>query len=63
MGRLLRKDEVTAELSTFLEAIPYQVEAWDSEVVDGLMGNASEFDQFKNSDDFRKWEIYNRYRK
>lgn len=52
------RSEIVFELSSFLGALDYQVETWDSKVIDHLASNPSLFTQFRKAGDITKWDIY-----
>lgn len=52
------KSSVIHELARFLEALPYQVQAWDHQVIDHLVRHTETFRDFQKSDAAAKWDIY-----
>lgn len=51
---------VVHELARFLEALPYQVQAWDRKVIDHLSLNSEVFTKFQQGCSGTKWNIYSR---
>lgn len=51
---------VVHELARFLEALPYQVKAWDHKVIDYLSRNSETFQKFQQGCSITKWNIYSR---
>lgn len=49
---------VVQELAHFLEALEYQVLAWDRKVVETLTGNTEVFKRFQQGCPNTKWRIY-----
>jgi hypothetical protein len=49
---------VVHELAKFLEALPYQVQAWDHKVIDHLTRNSEIFRNFQKGGAGTKWDIY-----
>ncbi len=49
---------VVFELAKFLDALPYQVQAWDRKVVDHLTHNTEAFRRFQRGCHIVKWDIY-----
>ena len=52
------KSNVIHELASFLEARPYQVQAWDRKVIDHMVRNAEAFRNFQKGGAAAKWDIY-----
>jgi hypothetical protein len=50
--------EVLKLLSTYLEALPAQVNTWDRKVVEYLSRNTSIYQEFKSGNDATRWGIY-----
>lgn len=51
---------VLHELAAFLEAVPYQVLAWDHKVIDYLSRNSETFQKFQKGCADTKWGIYSK---
>lgn len=49
---------VVHELAKFLEALPYQVQAWDRKVINHLTQDAETFRNFQKAGAVTKWDIY-----
>lgn len=46
------------ELAAFLDALPYQVQAWDRKVIEHLARNAEALRHFRNGSTAVKWDVY-----
>lgn len=51
---------VIHEVARFLEALPYQVQAWDRKVIEYLSRNPEIFQKFQRGCSITKWNIYSR---
>lgn len=56
------KHQVIDVLSSYLEAVPQQVLAWDEKVINHFVANPGIFTQFKQSNDYERWDIYSSIR-
>lgn len=56
------KKKVISELSSYLNASPSQVRAWDAKVINHFVDNPAVFSQFQNGCHYRKWDIYHAIR-
>lgn len=50
--------EIVKSLANFLEALPYQVAAWDKNVVEHLTAHPEKLKAFHNGSAAMKWRIY-----
>ena len=50
--------EIVKSLANFLEAMPYQVETWDKNVVEHLSANPEKMKAFSTGSATMKWRIY-----
>ena len=56
------KHQVIDVLASYLEAVPQQVLAWDEKVINHFVANPGTFNQFKQSNDYERWDIYSSIR-
>jgi hypothetical protein len=54
--------EVVKVLSSFLGALPYQVQTWDSAVVEYLANSPRAFEAFVQGNEQARWDIYSKVR-
>lgn len=52
------RTEIVKSLAAYLEAIPYQIEAWDRRVIEHLAANPGKLSAFRAGTDEAKWQIY-----